>query len=88
LNETVDYYISDLTASTKRKILLVKETKTEIIDIVSFIFKKPLFKIYIKNEEKHLLSPELNCFNFKPWNPGEKFNKGDFLLQIEEVGEL
>ena len=82
------YYIVDLTAETRRKIILVDESKEEIIDIISNKFNKPLFNFYIKDDEKHLLEDKLDKFNFKTFKPDLRFKIGDFLLQLEEAGEL
>jgi hypothetical protein len=89
-NDSIDiiYYLTDLTAESKRKILLIDESKDEIINLISNTFNKPLFNFYIKEKEKHLLEEKLNKFNFKKYESTKKFKMGDFLLQLEEAGEL
>jgi len=90
LNKNVDiiYYITDLTSDTRRKHLLKDETKNGLINLVSETFKKPLFRIFLKENEKHLLEEKLHYFRFYDYNPDEKFGLGDYLLQMEEAGEL
>jgi len=88
--EKVDiiYYITDLTSDLKRKFILDDESKDGLINFVSEHFKKPLFKIYLKSEEKNLLENKMNHFRFMEYNPDNKFRIGDYLLQMEEAGEL
>lgn len=82
------YYISDLSAENRRKILLKDESKEGIIGVVSEVFKKPLLNIYLKEKEENLLEEKINKFKFKKYKTTDKHKMGDFLLQMEEAGEL
>ena len=82
------YYITDLTAETKRKHLLKDESKDGLVNLISDTFKKPIFRIFVKEEEKLLLEEKLNHFNFKKYLVDDNFRMGDFLMQLEEAGEL
>ena len=87
-NIDIIYTITDLSADSKRKNILHDETKDGIINLVSNVFKKPLFKIYIKKEEFGLLEDKLKVFKFLPYNADTKYKMGDFLMTLEEAGEL
>jgi len=82
------YYITDLSSDSKRKYLLEDESKEGLIDVVSNYFKKPLFKLYVKDGEKHLIEKKMDKFKFISHDYDLNFSLGDFLLQIERVGDL
>ena len=78
----VDYYVRDLSADSKVKVKI--QNKEELIEVVSRDFKKPMFNLYLKNEdlEEFKNSKELNTLKVKEFSEQE-FKVGDFLLTIE-----
>jgi len=87
-NIDIIYNLIDLSEERRRKILLVSETHEEILEIISEKFKKPLFKILLKEEQKHLLEEKLNKFSFGTFDKNKKYSVGNYLLLMEEAGEL
>ena len=87
-NTDIIYYITDLTGSSRRKNILINESKKGLINFISEKYKKPIFRIFIKDTEKKLLEDKMNNFKFYSYNNEMNFKMGDFLLQLEEAGEL
>jgi hypothetical protein len=87
-NIDIIYNLIDLSAERRKKILLTSETPEEILEIVSEKFKKPLFKILLEENQKHLLEEKLNKFSFGTFDKNKKYGIGNYLLLIEEAGEL
>lgn len=82
------YYVTDLSAEHRRKTLLNDESKEGLIKLISETFKKPLLKILVPEEEKHLVEEKMSQLPLKTFNKEEKYGFGSFLLNIECIGEL
>jgi len=87
-NVDIIYYIVDLSEEHKRKKLLENETKEGLLDFISEELEKPLFRLFIKDNEKHLLEEKMDKFKFYNYSPEIEFKLGDFLLTLEELGDL
>jgi hypothetical protein len=87
-NVDIIYHLVDLTADHRRKVLLTDETKEGLINLVSDVFKKPIFKLYIKDKEIDLLEEKLKQFKIEIYKSDINFRTGDFLMTIEKAGEL
>jgi len=90
LVEEIDiiYHVTDLTAEMNRKILLEDESKEGLVTLVSEIFEKPLFKVYLREEEKDFLEDKMKHFKFVILTDDTKFKMGDFLLTMQKIGGL
>ena len=90
MDEIIDiiYYVTDLDNENNTKILLEDETKTGLVTLISEHFKKPLFRLFVRADERELLEDKLKKFRIFEFNNDETFKMGDFLLRMEEAGEL
>jgi len=87
-NVDIIYNIIDLSEEYRRKHLLEDETKDGLISFISEELEKPLFRLFIREDEKSILEDKMNKFKFYDYSPEEEYKLGDFLLCLEELGDL
>jgi len=84
----VEYYLIDLNLENAKKIFIEEPTYENIINMVSEHFKKPLFRLFVRHNEKSLINESISKFKLYDYNESTKFKMGDFYLQIEGIGAL
>jgi len=82
------YRIIDLSSPIKRKHLLEEENQEGLIKLISQDFQKPLFRLFIKEEELPLLEDNVTTLKLNIFKHEDKYRLGDFLITIEEEGSL
>jgi archaeosine-15-forming tRNA-guanine transglycosylase len=84
----VVYHVIDLTSENKRKLLLEDDNKNTLIKLISNNFKKPMLRIFVREEYIEKITGSLVNFKFYIYESDEEFKMGDFYLQVEELGDL
>ena len=84
----VVYHVIDLTSENRRKLLLEDDSKNALIKLISDNFKKPMLRIFVREESIEKITGSLSDFKFYVYESDEEFKMGDFYLQVEELGDL
>jgi archaeosine-15-forming tRNA-guanine transglycosylase len=84
----VVYHVIDLTSENRRKLLLEDDNKNTLIKLISNNFKKPMLRIFVREEYIEKITGSLANFKFYIYESDEEFKMGDFYLQVEELGDL